>query len=821
MKKSSLLICLFSVILVFAAMPAHGAWVSEILPVDNFTALAEDPGEATTWYAGTFSGEIHKYEDATGWQSSSTGLPGGVGVLSLAVDPSNASTVYAGLNAGGLSGVHGVYEWSDLDATWMPGGLAGRSVRDIAVDPYDTTIIFAATDDWVYRWDDVQGLWEQVTPPGIGSLNITKIALAPEDPPPSQTDVIYAAVAPDGAGNDGGIYKSIDGGWNWTNLNVAGSQSFNTIAVDPLDTSVLLAGSSDAGIFRSVDGGTSWGQVNEGLASLDVASIAFYPLNPGIVLAGTASGGVYRTDTAGYQWYAWNGGNPSLQANVVEYAVPQADAVFVGTGDGVVSLDLSNYGDFVITAISAPSSAYSNETVTMNATLATFGVGFPCCTGQWVRVHFYVSADQTIDSGDAGLGYIEFVGMNAGEVKTKSKNFVAPDSLPDGTYYILASLTTYNVYNMDTNNDLFVGPFPQMELTGPEFEVISLGAPASGYSNGTVTLNAELRNNGGGFTGYSSGDSPWVRVHYYLSGDNVLGNGDDTGLGHTEVRDIGQGATLQLSKVVTLPDWIEGKSADIPQMELIAPDFYIEWVTAPASGYTHGTVTLSAGLRNNGGGFQSPSSGSYLQRAKVHYYLSEDDVLDAGDLWLGTNQVSSMAIGGSVDVSLNVVLTTAAQNLFDSDPSNDVFDINNPAVTAADIPQMELIAPDFEIKRKNLIVPKNARAGDTITIKATLQTNGGGFQSPSSGSYLQRVHVKFYLSEDDILDTGAGGDDLLRTTSLSGMAPVSSVLLTEENIEIPSGAPSVGHKIFAVISTANLFESDTSNNVTFQNIRIR
>jgi hypothetical protein len=93
----------------------------------------------------------------------------------------------------------------------------------------------------------------------------------------------------------------------------------------------------------------------------------------------------------------------------------------------------------------------------------------------------------------------------------------------------------------------------------------------------------------------------------------------------------------------------------------------------------------------------------------VHYYLSEDDVLDAGDLWLGTNQVSSMAIGGSVDVSLNVVLTddvpggpykilakTAAQNLFDSDPSNDVFDINNPAVTAADIPQMELIAPDLK-----------------------------------------------------------------------------------------------------------------------------
>jgi hypothetical protein len=54
MKRSSLFIGVLAIALILIALPAYAAWAPAGLQGEDVTALAEDPGDATAWYAGTY-----------------------------------------------------------------------------------------------------------------------------------------------------------------------------------------------------------------------------------------------------------------------------------------------------------------------------------------------------------------------------------------------------------------------------------------------------------------------------------------------------------------------------------------------------------------------------------------------------------------------------------------------------------------------------------------------------------------------------------------------------------------------------------------------
>src|SRR5437867_5515070 len=76
--------------------------------------------------------------------------------------------------------------------------------------------------------------------------------------------------------NGGGLFKSTDGGANWsatglTNIYVS------ALAIDPVTTTTLYAGTlpyagTDGGVFKSTDGGASWNAtgLNFGVYSLAI-----------------------------------------------------------------------------------------------------------------------------------------------------------------------------------------------------------------------------------------------------------------------------------------------------------------------------------------------------------------------------------------------------------------------------------------------------------------------------------------------------------------------------------------------------------------------
>jgi photosystem II stability/assembly factor-like uncharacterized protein len=92
-----------------------------------------------------------------------------------------------------------------------------------------------------------------------------------------------------------GIYKSTDGGDNWTNMGLPNSEHIAKILIDPTDTNTVYAcvpgklwsDSDDRGVYKTTDGGKSWNKVLKGSnASTGCSMMSFDRANPKTLYAG-------------------------------------------------------------------------------------------------------------------------------------------------------------------------------------------------------------------------------------------------------------------------------------------------------------------------------------------------------------------------------------------------------------------------------------------------------------------------------------------------------------------------------------------------------
>jgi len=235
-------------------------------------SLAIDPRNPNTIYAGTYGGAFKSTDGGATW--SDTGLASlhdnssGFGSTSsvVAVDPQNQGTLYVA-----TSGT-GVFKSTDAAASWEPVDqrLSATSVYASAIDPKNPDTIYAETSVGIVKTTDGGVHWG---PSNVG-LPIT-LSYAPQILAPAVKSIAIDAGSPDtlyagiyaNSGNlpqDRTVFKSIDGGANWTPLEPG--LVLTSLAIDPQTPNTLYAAGYNRAdgangsiqIRKSMDGGKNW-----------------------------------------------------------------------------------------------------------------------------------------------------------------------------------------------------------------------------------------------------------------------------------------------------------------------------------------------------------------------------------------------------------------------------------------------------------------------------------------------------------------------------------------------------------------------------------
>ena len=129
-----------------------------------------------------------------------------------------------------------------------------------------------------------------------------------------------------------GIYKSTDGGENWTNMGLKDSEHIAKILIDPKDSNNVLAcvighvwnDNDERGVFKTSDGGNTWKKVLAGAnGSTGCGMLAVSPQAPKTIFAsmwdfrrqgwtfrsGGPGGGLFESTDGGEHWTEINDGN--------------------------------------------------------------------------------------------------------------------------------------------------------------------------------------------------------------------------------------------------------------------------------------------------------------------------------------------------------------------------------------------------------------------------------------------------------------------------------------------------------------------------------
>ena len=254
--------------------------------IDDLAVLESNPA---VFYVGTATGGLWKTtNNGTTWEVLFDDLEDTVSIGDIAINPNDANTVWVGSgennNRQSGSWGNGVYKSIDGGQTWKHMGLAtSKHIARIVVDPVDHDVVYVAA---------------------LGSLW--------------------------GRGGERGIYKTTDGGLNWTRIHFVDDETGATeLVMDPSNNKVLYAatyqrrratwgfngGGPGSAMWKSSDAGRTWTKLTKGVPSGHLGRIGMdvYRANPNIVYARiehAKESGAYRSDDAGLSWRKMSDVNP-------------------------------------------------------------------------------------------------------------------------------------------------------------------------------------------------------------------------------------------------------------------------------------------------------------------------------------------------------------------------------------------------------------------------------------------------------------------------------------------------------------------------------
>lgn len=245
-------------------------------------------------------------------------------VTQIVVDSTNPTVVYAGTNQGVYRSVDGGETWSAAN-----GGLGGYGdlvISGLAIDPVDPKVLIIGT--WGYgllKSTDSGATWTRLADP----LRPTQLSTD------SDGVLLPPEVVAGGPSNlfhpDAPSRNEISAPITWARTAV------RRVTINPSNRNDIFACVDDGnGLYHSTTGGTSWTKIALGTGS--ARTYTFAPSNNNVRYAsfGTweTSGGFYRTTNGGSAWSPMGVG--TINNTVVAAAIhpTNANIVVVGTSGG-------------------------------------------------------------------------------------------------------------------------------------------------------------------------------------------------------------------------------------------------------------------------------------------------------------------------------------------------------------------------------------------------------------------------------------------------------------------------------------------------------
>lgn len=277
------------------------------------TTVTGTPMLPGTFYLGASGGGVWKSEDyGTTWNNVSDGFfaTPSIGAIEVAINDPNI--VYVGTGSDGLrsnviSG-KGMYKSIDAGKTWEHIGLKDvGQIGAVEIDPTNNNIVWVAAIGNAFKPNKDRGIYKTID----GGLNwekvlfvSDKVGFADLELLPGNPNIVYAAawkgerkpwtIISGGQNNEGGIYKSINGGKDWVKLENGlpkGLIGKIDLAVSPVNSSILYAvieaPDKEGGLYKSEDQGKSFKQVSSNVGLVNrpfyYTNIELDPTNPNII----------------------------------------------------------------------------------------------------------------------------------------------------------------------------------------------------------------------------------------------------------------------------------------------------------------------------------------------------------------------------------------------------------------------------------------------------------------------------------------------------------------------------------------------------------
>jgi photosystem II stability/assembly factor-like uncharacterized protein len=183
--------------------------------------------------------------------------------------------------------------------------------------------------------------WLQVSSTQVhGNNRIVNITISPNDP-----NLLFVATSPDPFSGTlpPGVFKSTNGGQNWTAMTGLPDRLASDFAIDPTDQQIVYAtfsGFYTEHVFKTVDGGENWFAIDNGLPDLPANSVVLDPDYPEIVYVGNDIG-VYVSTDGGLSWELFSDEIPDAIMAMHLSVSPSNRKLRVAThGNGVYQADL-------------------------------------------------------------------------------------------------------------------------------------------------------------------------------------------------------------------------------------------------------------------------------------------------------------------------------------------------------------------------------------------------------------------------------------------------------------------------------------------------